>query len=227
MNINDFAAGFQLTPDQISALYSGVPGFAGRSIEVPMDKDTASARLAEVQKYDPNASLNTIAGTEYSNESGQGVNPDQYTLNFDLSKMPKLTNQAAIDTQRQGLATGDYSKYGLASFNPTDSTFNSGSPYGGHSWLSDPSQVFKDDTYGSITPSANLHSLYTGTANDKYNDMIGKAIATGALGVMGGGVAAALGGGFGGALGAGAFKTGVNSLISGQSGPRFYWQHRR
>jgi hypothetical protein len=47
--------------------------------------------------------------------------------------------------------------------------------------------------------------------------MIGKAIATGALGVMGGGVAAALGGGFGGALGAGAFKTGVNSLISGQS----------
>lgn len=166
-------------------------------------------QLSMIQKYDPSAKL-VDTGSQLAGSEGSGMgqlnpdgtmNYDAFTIDYDRSKLPA--------PGQSGLSGN------LVNFDPTDKTFGSTSAYGGHEWLSDPSKVYNDPNYGWLTPSSNYHTEYTGTASDRTNDMIGKAILAASMGVMGGGVASALGGGAGGALGSGAFKFGIGELLSG------------
>lgn len=188
-------------------LFYGMAMGQNASGGVPLTYAQAQTQLQSILKYDPNAKL-VDTGQQGSQGTGMGqmnpdgtMNYDMFTIDYDKSKLPAPA--------ANGLK-GD-----LVNFDPTDKTFGSTSQFGGHQWLSDPSQVFNDPNYGWLTPSSNYHSMYTGTSGDKTNDMIGGAIMSMATGIMGGGIGSALGGGLGGALGTGAFNVGMGELLSG------------
>lgn len=195
--------------DPLAGLYQLMQSGAGTGVQLP-DQGTAQNQLAILKQFDPNASIVTTPGAEYSNETGQGTRPDTYSINFDQSKLPSLSAGAA--------SLGP----NAVNFDPNSNTFNSSSASGGHEWLKDPSKKYFDPTYGWLTSAGNLGSEYTGdgsfgdTFANKYAGPIVMGLATGG---MGAGIGAALGSTLAGSIAGSALNQGLNIAQGGKFSP--------
>jgi hypothetical protein len=131
----------------------------------------AQNQLQSALKFDPNAYIETVPGTTYSNETGQGQNPDQYVVHFDPSKAPQgqiATNPQALAAEHAALSSAKYQNE-LQPFDTSDPSWSNKSQYGAHTWLADPSAVFGDPT-GNYTAAGNIKHMYSGDGSfgDKF-----------------------------------------------------------
>jgi hypothetical protein len=212
-------------PALLSRMYNGYTdtGTSGQLID---NQQNAQSRLAEILKFDPNATMNTIAGTSYSNESGQGTRPDQYEINYNQELDPAnvnrkaITNPTVLSEMRNALSSGKYNEEPIA-FDPNNAAFKNRSSSGGHQWVGDPSKVSFDEGTGQyFTPDTNFHTAYTGDGSfsEKWgNEIMPALVMSMAAGGMGAGLLGPLlgGGAFGSAIGSGIGKFGGSELLTG------------
>ena len=189
-----------------SALSSQESYGSGWGTSNGLTQEQANNLLATIKQYDPNAKVTMTPGESYSNESGTGTRPDTYSVDYDSSKLPALSQQAQQMYQQYG------GNIGNASLGP-DGKLSVDKGY----TLHDPTAYITDPNYGVISPQANFTQNLNG--QDKIAQIMKTLVLSGVTGGMGAGLGAALGGGLGGSLAGGALKSGIGMLSGGSFNP--------